>query len=48
MIVFIENDWLIENFLLVFMSLLIAPIVRSSHIPARIYFTVLKNVLKQT
>ena len=31
-----------------FMSLLIAKFVKNSHIQARIYFIVLKNVLKQT
>ena len=31
-----------------FVSLLTVPIVKSSHIEARIYFTFLKNILKQT
>ena len=42
-----ESDFL-QIFLLLFMSLLTAPIVKSSHIWARIYFIFLKNVLKQT
>ena len=37
-----ENDCL-QNFLLLFMSLLIAPIVKNSHIWARIYFIFLKK-----
>ena len=42
-----ENDFL-YSFLLLFMSLLTAPIVKNSHIYARIYFIFLKNFLKQT
>ena len=42
-----ENDCL-QNFLLLFMSLLTAKFVKNSHILARIYFISLKNALKQT
>ena len=42
-----ENDFLQSLFLLL-MSLLTAPIVRNSHIYARIYLIFLENVLKQT
>ena len=37
----------LQNFLLLFMSLLTAKFVKNSHIWARIYFIFLKNVLKQ-
>ena len=37
----------LQNFLLLFMSLLTAKSVKNSHIWARIYFIFLKNVLKQ-
>ena len=42
-----ENDCL-QSFLLLFMSLLTAPIVKNSHIYTRVYFIFLKTVLKQT
>ena len=42
-----ENDCL-QHFLLLFMSLLTAIIVKNSHISARIWFIFPKNVLKQT
>ena len=42
-----ENDCLQNSFLL-FMSLLTAKFVKNNHILAKIYFTFLKNVLKQT
>ena len=42
-----ENDCL-QNLFLLFMSLLTARTVKSSHIQARIYFIFLKNVLKLT
>ena len=42
-----ENNCL-QNLLLLFMSLITAPIVKNSHIYARINFVFLKNVLKQT
>ena len=42
-----EQDCL-QNFLLFFMSLLTALIVKNSHILAVIYFTFLKYVLNQT
>ena len=42
-----ENDCL-QNFLLLFMSLLTAKFVKNSHIWARVYFIFLKNVLKQS
>ena len=38
----------LQNFLLLFMFLLKAKIVKSSHILAGIYFIFLKNVLDQT
>ena len=40
------HDYL-QNFLLLFMFLLTAPIVTNSHILARIYFAFVKNVLDQ-
>ena len=40
-----ENDCL-QNFLMLFMYLLIAKFAKKSHIYARIYFISLKNVLK--
>ena len=36
-----------KSFLLPFMSLLRAPIVKNSHIKARVYFVSLENVLTQ-
>ena len=39
---------MIAKFSFVFMSLLTAKFVKKSHIEARIYFIILKNVLKQT
>ena len=42
-----ENDC-VQNFLLLFMSLLTPPIVKNSHIQTEIYFIFLQNVLKQT
>ena len=42
-----ENDSL-QNFLLVFMSLIPTKFVRNSHIWAKTYFIFLENVLKQT
>ena len=42
-----ENDCL-KNFLLRFISLLIAKFVKKIHILARIYFILLKKVLEQT
>ena len=38
----------VQNFLLLFLSLLIAKFVKKSHIQARMYFSFLKNILKQT
>ena len=38
-----ENDWL-QNFFLLFMSLLTDPVVKNSHIEAGISFMFLKNV----
>ena len=38
----------VENFLLPFMFLLIAKLVKNSHILTRIFFIFLENVLKQT
>ena len=42
-----KNDYL-QNFLLLFISLLVAIFVKKSHIEDRIYFIFLKNVLRQT
>ena len=42
-----ENDCL-QNFLLLFMSILEVPNVKNSHIWARVYFVFLKDNLKQT
>ena len=42
-----ENGCL-QNFLLLFVSLLTAAIIKNSHIYARIYFIFLKSLLKQT
>ena len=39
---------MIAKFSFVFMYLLTAKFVKKSHIEARIYFIILKNVLKQT
>ena len=39
---------ILKNVILLSMSLLTVPIVKSSHIYARIYFIFLKHLLKQT
>ena len=44
---YFENDRL-QNIILLFMSLLIAPIIKNSHFYTRIYFVFLKKVQKQT
>ena len=44
---FYKNDYL-QNFILLFMSLLTPPIVKKSHIYTGIYIIFLKNLLKQT
>ena len=41
-----ENEYL-QNYILLFMSLLTIKSIKNSHIKARIYFTFLKNILKQ-
>ena len=38
----------LKNFILLFMSLLTAQVVRNSHVEAKIYFIFSRNILKQT